>query len=312
MPVYKDARGRYVVDFTAERKRVYRRCPKGATKAQAVAFEARLRGDLWGQNLGRRTSVPLVAALQHHLKTSIKGTRSEGKAESSVYRLLDFAQGKTLEQAPEAAQEFVAAMSPSYSVASINRSLAALRRACSLAFEAGWIEHDIRGRIKLLPGEQKRTVWLTPAEVRTLVDAAKYQRTKDVILLLAYTGLRLGELLGLKPSNVRNGVIHVRTGKTGEMRTIPVHPAIRAAVRRLPIEGARRNIQTSFAWARKKADMEHVRIHDLRHTFGSWLAQNEVQLATIMELMGHQAPATAKRYLHLSGEAKRKAVRMLK
>jgi integrase len=52
--------------------------------------------------------------------------------------------------------------------------------------------------------------------------------------------------------------------------------------------------------------MEHVRIHDLRHTFGSWLAQNEVQLPTIMELMGHKSAVTAKRYLHQNATAKRK------
>ena len=121
----------------------------------------------------------------------------------------------------------------------------------------------------------------------------------------------MGELLSLRKEDVRAGVIYVKTGKTGDMRTIPVHPAIRAAVKRLPIEGARRNVQQSFEWARKKAGLDHVRIHDLRHTFGSWLAQSETQLPTIMELMGHRSAQTAKRYLHLSGEAKVKAIRKL-
>lgn len=309
MPVYKDVRGRYAVDFRAQGRRIFRRCPQGATKAQALAYEARLRADLWNQKLGKSSGVSLASALQHHINTSIKGTRSEGKAESSVYRLMEFAAGKRIEQAPEAAAEFVKAMRGQYSVASMNRSLAALRRACSLAYKADWItDAGLYKRISLLPGETKRTVWLTAADVRKLVASAKYQRTKDLILLLAYTGLRLGELLTLKKQDVRAGVIHVRTGKTGEMRTIPVHPAIKDAVKRLPLEGARRNIQASFAWARKKAGMDHVRIHDLRHTFGSWLAQQEIQLPTIMELMGHKSAATAKRYLHLSAQAKKNAI----
>lgn len=308
MPIYKDKRGRYVVDFTAQGRRIFRRCPQGATKAQAHAYEAQLRGDIWQQKLGRAPSVSLAAALQNHIQKSIKGTRSEGRAESSVYRLMDYVHGKRIEDAPAVAQAFVAGSLGQYSVASINRSLAALRRSLTLARDAGWTKEDFRGRIPLVPGESKRTVWLTVAEVRRLVDCAKYQRTKDVILLLAYTGLRLGELLSLRKQDVRAGVINVRTGKTGDMRTIPVHPAIRDAVRRLPIEGARRNIQQGFDWARRKAGMEHVRIHDLRHTFGSWLAQNEIQLPTIMELMGHKSATTAKRYLHLSAAAKKKAI----
>jgi integrase len=308
MPVYRDKRGRYSVDFRAQGRRIFRRCPKGCTAAQARLYEAKLRADLWQQRLGRGPSVSLASALQNHIEKSIKGTRSEGRAESSVYRLMDYAQDRTIEQAPEAAAAFVAAMRGQYSVASINRSLAALRRSCSLAYLAGWTQQPVHQRITMLPGEVKRTVWLTTAEVRKLVDAAKYRRTKDLILLLAYTGLRLGELLSLKKADVRGGIIHVETGKTREMRSIPVHPAIRDAVKRLPLEGARRNIQQSFDWARKKAGMKHVRIHDLRHTFGSWLAQNGVQLPTIMELMGHKSAATAKRYLHLDASAKKKAI----
>lgn len=242
---------------------------------------------------------------------SIKGSRSEGKAESAVYRLSEYVRGKYIQDAPDVALAFADGSRAHYSIASINRSLAALRRSCSLAYKAGWIQVPVHDRITLLPGEIKRDVWLSPSDVRKLVDAAKYQRTKDLILLLAYTGLRLGELLAVTKADVRGGIIHVRTGKTGEMRSIPVHPAIKDAVRRLPIQGQRRTIQQSFTWARKKAGMEHVRIHDLRHTFGSWLAQQEVNLPTIMELMGHKSPATAKRYLHLSAEAKRKAVRKL-
>jgi integrase len=316
--VRKDSRGRYCVDFTAARRRIFRRCPPGATKAQAVAYEAKLRADMWREKLnGKRPAVSLAACLQHHIERSIKGTPSEGKAEVSVYRLAPYAEGKTIDQAYECAQEFIKAARAHYAVATINLSLAALRRACSLAFEAGWTEHYIGKRIRLLPGAVRRQVWCTPAEVGELVAAAKYQRTKDLIVLLAYTGLRLGELVRLRREDVRAGVIYARSGKArqagGEsVRLIPVHPAIRAAVRRLPLEGAPRNLQAAFNWARKKAGLERVRVHDLRHTFGSWLAQQGVEGHTISELMGHKAAATTARYTHLNVEAKRRAVGRLK
>ena len=63
MPVYKDSRGRYTVDFRAQGRRIFRRCPEGATKAQALAYEARLRADLWNQKLGRSSGVSLASAI---------------------------------------------------------------------------------------------------------------------------------------------------------------------------------------------------------------------------------------------------------
>lgn len=308
MPVYRDRRGRYTVDFRLQGRRVFRRCPEGATLAQARAYEARLRAERIADKLeGRKPTVSLAAALQHYIETSIKGTRSEGKAEAAVYRLAEHVEGRSVADAPAVAVAFRSASSR-LSVASINRSLAALRRACRLAYEAGQCHEPVHLKIKTLAGETKRTVWLTPEEVDRLVACAKYQRTKDMILILAYTGLRFSELLSLRPEDVRGGIIHVRTGKTGEMRSIPVHPRIKSAVKRLPIEGSRRTIQQSWEWARKKAGMQHVHLHDLRHTFGSWLAQKGTSLPVIMALMGHKAAQTAMRYLHLDQRAKREAV----
>ena len=184
MPIYRDKRGRYCVDFTTSGRRIFRRCPKGATKAQAIAYESKLRGDLWQQKLtGAAPAVPLAAALQHYIDTSIKGSRSEGKAESAVYRLEPFCRNRSITSAAECATEFVESMRGSYSVASINRSLAALKRSCNIAYKQGWIDRPVHDRISLLPGEVKRTVWLTTDEVSRLVECAKYQRTKDVILL---------------------------------------------------------------------------------------------------------------------------------
>jgi integrase len=55
------------------------------------------------------------------------------------------------------------------------------------------------------------------------------------------------------------------------------------------------------AWERicKAAEIEGVRIHDLRHTAGSWLARLGSNEAVRQKALGHQTPQMAARYSHL-------------
>lgn len=48
------------------------------------------------------------------------------------------------------------------------------------------------------------------------------------------------------------------------------------------------------------ADVGHVRIHDLRHTYASWLLQKGVPLAEVGKLLGHVSSQTTQRYAHLA------------
>ena len=54
-----------------------------------------------------------------------------------------------------------------------------------------------------------------------------------------------------------------------------------------------------------------LRFHDLRHTFGSRLGMNSVDLKSIMEIMGHKTAKVAMRYQHPSPSHKLKAVKGL-
>lgn len=50
----------------------------------------------------------------------------------------------------------------------------------------------------------------------------------------------------------------------------------------------------------ERAGIGHARIHDMRHTYASWLIQGAVSLAEVGRLMGHVSPATTQRYAHLA------------
>ncbi|MFI6428503.1 tyrosine-type recombinase/integrase [Promicromonospora sp. NPDC050880] len=59
------------------------------------------------------------------------------------------------------------------------------------------------------------------------------------------------------------------------------------------------NYQKVFKAAVAAADIGHVRIHDLRHTYASWLLQGGRTLAEVGELLGHASPLTTQRYARL-------------
>jgi len=58
----------------------------------------------------------------------------------------------------------------------------------------------------------------------------------------------------------------------------------------------------AFRPAVDAAGVGHARIHDLRHTYASWLLQDGIDLAEVGQLLGHRSPVTTQRYAHLRDE----------
>jgi integrase len=72
-----------------------------------------------------------------------------------------------------------------------------------------------------------------------------------------------------------------------------------------------RDPKKAFAKAIKLAGIEHLRFHDLRHTFATRLVRAGVDLITTQALLGHATIGMTTRYAHPLGDAKIAAVRRL-
>lgn len=67
-----------------------------------------------------------------------------------------------------------------------------------------------------------------------------------------------------------------------------------------------------FSWIRKKLKLNDKLVcYSMRHTFGSWLAQNDTNVVTIKDLMGHSDISTTMNYLHVADKNKISAVQGL-
>ncbi len=71
------------------------------------------------------------------------------------------------------------------------------------------------------------------------------------------------------------------------------------------------DIKKAFSKARKRAGLDDVRFHDLRHTFARHLVMAGVDLTSVKELLGHKSTKMTERYSHLSPKHKADAARVL-
>jgi integrase len=183
--------------------------------------------------------------------------------------------------------------------------------------------------------EKRRDRFLTEAEFAALGAAlrvAEAQNTEDRFViaafrLLAVSGLRRGEIVSLRWRDVdlKRRRLTLRDAKTGDRVAImnpamqSIFEALRAnrekalAVRRKP---SRKPREASFyvlpgrthgqplsgldrPWGRicGEAELEDVRIHDLRHSFASFAAAGGLSLPAIGALLGHKSAQTTQRYV---------------
>ena len=146
-------------------------------------------------------------------------------------------------------------------------------------------------------------------------------RAAAALRLLMLTGCRLGEVLTLRWRDVdrKAGELRLRDSKTGP-RMVPLTSAAlqvlagMTRVRRSPwvFTGQRpdRHLSTITShWhrVRELAEVEDVRIHDLRHSFASRALAVGLPLPMIGRLLGHTDVGSTARYAHLARDAEKVA-----
>lgn len=203
-----------------------------------------------------------------------------------------------------------------------NRYLALLKRMFSLAIDEGFAETNPVRKVKFFSeAENVKERILREDEERRLVESS-CGHMKEIVVFAVNTGMRLGEILNLKWSNVdmRSGIIKVEFTKSGKTRIVPMNDTVRAILSRPRKRGEEyvftnpdskdrfREIKRSFKTGCRRAGVEGLRFHDLRHTFASRLVRNGVDIGTVRKLLGHSTLLVTQRYVHSDEKALRSAV----
>lgn len=214
---------------------------------------------------------------------------------------------------------------------SANRVLSLLSKAFNLAELWGY-RPDASNPCRHVKkyAENKRERFLTQEEItrlnQVLQEEEESKRELPAVIyalrLLLLTGCRLNEILSLRWQEVSfdKNCLFLLDSKRGK-RTVYLSPQALELLKNIPREkdhayviagrnkGAHLiNLQKPWRRIRKKAGLNDVRIHDLRHTFASVAAASGLSLPVIGALLGHSQTQTTARYAHLVGQPLLEAV----
>jgi integrase len=211
----------------------------------------------------------------------------------------------------------------------VNIEIACLRHMFNMAMKWGKAQKNPVHEVKLFKEPEGKDRILSPEEEARLIEVVRSSRKakhlEPVIITALQTGMRKGEVLGLKWSNIDfpNRLITIEGTKSGYVRKIPMNMKLTETLD----HGRRKNngdyifvdrrgspyksFRTAWEHALEKAGIENLTFHSLRHTFGSRLGMAGVDIKTIQELMGHRDIKMTMRYSHPTAQHKRNAVEIL-
>ena len=227
------------------------------------------------------------------------------------------------------------------SPATVNRDVACLKNMMNCAVDWNYLRVNPLSRVKLIREDNEKMWVLSLEEEGRLLDecAKSAQRggkekryLRDLVEFALHSGMRLEEIFSLLKVNVHldQDFLIVVDSKNHQSRSVPLNETLKEILRRrmekpgdhvfTNSKGVKLTVLTNAFWnAVEEADLiryeggkkVRFRFHDLRHSFGSRLGMQGVDLKSIMEIMGHKSAKVAMRYQHPTSSHKLEAVRSL-
>ena len=235
---------------------------------------------------------------------------------------------------PDIARVVEAMRSRDYAAGTINRVLVLLRYGYTLAlrWHIDGVDSNPAKELKNLKEDNKIERYLTPEQTTRLLAAVRHSQNPllaDIVAFLLFTGARKREALDAKWQDVdwRQKLWRIPKTKSGKVRHVPLSTGALRLLQDLQekadpaIEHIFANPRTGkpfvsifYSWdtARKEAGLPELRIHDLRHSFASFLVNAGRSLYEVQKLLGHADIRTTSRYAHLSRERLREAVEVVR
>lgn len=208
-----------------------------------------------------------------------------------------------------------------FAPASCNRFLAVLKTICTLAESYGFLPPGQSPCLGVssfkIPGQRER--YLSRAEAGRLMRALEKgdSREASALRLLLLTGARKSEILKARWENVNleQRLLTVPVSKSGKARHIILSEAAVTVIKSIrrrespwlfPGRAEGKPLSDLYLFWNKlrlELGLADVRIHDLRHTFASFLVNTGHSLYEVQKMLGHADPRTTMRYAHLEQAA---------
>src|SRR3989344_1613593 len=203
----------------------------------------------------------------------------------------------------------------------VNRYLAGFSKVLTVAVnEWQWLQENPMSKVSKPSASRGRNRFLSEEEIKRLIEACFRSVNPylyPVVRIALISGMRLGEILGLKWENIdfEQRAIFLEETKNGDCRVVPLIEEIETTLKgcstygvgqkgyifparhrasQKPIAG----IRSAFLKALKDSGIDSCVFHDLRHTACSHMAMNGASQGELMEILGHRSPRMTARYRH--------------
>ena len=292
-------------------------------KARMVLAQAILGDDPQARRRELREIPTLAELVRDRYLPHVKAYKRSWKTDETVFRvhILPVLGAMPIDQiSGDAIADLMQRMrDKGYASGTINRVLILIRFIFNLARKwkiAGAKENPTVG-LNTAPDVQ-RDRFLSPEETHHLIASIRIDENRsaaNTIMLLLLTGARRNEVSHAKWDYIdwERQTLLVPISKTGRPRVIALNGQAMALLRALPRLDNNPYIFPSpitgrpcpslhFPWTRikERAGLDGVRLHDLRHSFASFLVNEGVSLYVVQGLLGHTQPRTTQRYAHLA------------
>lgn len=208
-----------------------------------------------------------------------------------------------------------------------NRYVTSIRSMYHFAAKKRLIKNNVLLYVENVQYERRERDYLTEEELYRLFDEIHHPIAKVGVLMLAYTGLRISELLNLRLTDLdmSNGVIKV-LGKGSKERIVPLSKRLQEILV-VYLKEVRPKVGQYVFTTKKTGRLspqylnkiiregaaacgfnKRVSAHTLRHSFASHLVKKQVDLPTLQRLLGHANIRTTSVYLHTDYERLKNAV----
>lgn len=317
---YYDPAGRRVRKMIGPNKRV---AEAALAKARVEIAEGKYLDKRW-----KPEESTLKRMADRFMEWSETNKRSWSRDELCIRHLIAFFGSNTpLEElSPFWIEKYKRERLQDVSTRTVNIELACLRNLFNKAIAWGYAASNPVKEVRFFPESPGRLRYLSEEEIDSLL-AACPDHFRPVVVVALNTGMRRGEILGLKWADVdfRQGSIYVEKAKNGHSRHVPMSDTVRSELARLretratewvfttAIGRKRRLKDIRSVWENtlKRAGITDFRFHDIRHTAASHLVMNGVDLKTVQEILGHRTFRMTERYAHLSSQHKARSIKVL-
>lgn len=234
---------------------------------------------------------------------------------------------------PDIARVVESMRSQGYAAGTVNRALVLLRYGYTLALR--WhlegVHSNPARELKNLKDDSKIERYLNPEQTHRLLIEVRHSPNPvlaSIIAFLLFTGARKREALDALWHDIdwQQKLWRIPKTKSGKVRHVPLSSgALALLASRPPADHpgqpifanprtGRPFVSIFYSWntARQRAGLPELRIHDLRHSFASFLVNAGRSLYEVQELLGHADIRTTSRYAHLSRERLREAVEVVR